>query len=56
MIYFLLKVSVLFAFAKRKTLLAANNFVKKAYYNDFSITTSRKRYTSAIMQLPFDKR
>ena len=38
MIYFLLKVSVLFAFANRKTLLAANNFVKKAYDNDFSIT------------------
>ena len=57
MIYFLIKVTSLFAFAqKEKTLLAANNFVKKAYYNDFSITTSRKRYTSAIMQLPFDKR
>ena len=55
MIYFLIKVSVLFAFANRKTLLAANNFVKKAYDNDFSITTCRKRYTSTIMQLPSDK-
>ena len=55
MIYFLLKVSVLFAFANRKTLLAANNFVKKAYDNDFSINTCRKRYTSTIMQLPSDK-
>ena len=55
MIYFLLKVSVLFAFANRKTLLAANNFVKKAYDNDFSITTCRKRYTSTIMQLPSDE-
>ena len=56
MIYFLIKVSVLFAFAqKEKTLLAANNFVKKAYNNDFCITTSRKRYTSTIMQLPSDK-
>ena len=55
MIYFLIKVSVLFAFAqKEKTLLAANNFVKKAY-DDFCITTSRKRYTSTIMQLPSDK-
>ena len=55
MIYFLLKVSVLFAFAKRKILLAANNFVKKAYDNDFSINTCRKRYTSTIMQLPSDE-
>ena len=39
MIYFPLKVSVPFAFTKRKkTLLAANNFAKKSYDNDFSIT------------------
>ena len=55
MIYFLIKVNVLFAFAqKEKTLLAANNFVKKEY-DDFCITTSRKRHTSTIMQLPSDK-
>ena len=55
MIYFLIKVSVLFAFAqKEKTLLAANNFVKKAY-DDFCITTSRKRYTSTMIHLPSKK-